>query len=132
MCICSHKYVPYSPPAQRSPALRDKTMTPKKETTLRFRTTPEEANQLKKLAQAHAMSLSEYLRQAGLMQEIKSRTEIETTLELAKMNADQARLGNMLKLAIDNENEREIERLIAEVRQTQQTIRETLEAIKLR
>ena len=107
-------------------------MTPKKETTLRFRTTPEEANQLKKLAQAHAMSLSEYLRQAGLMQEIKSRTEIETTLELAKMNADQARLGNMLKLAIDNENEREIERLIAEVRQTQQTIRETLEAIKLR
>ena len=107
-------------------------MAPKKEVVLKFRATPEEAEQLKTLAQAHAMSLSEYLRQAGLMQEIKSRTEIETTLELAKMNADQARLGNMLKLAIDSENEKEIERLIAEVRRTQQTIRETLEAIKLR
>lgn len=106
-------------------------MTPKKE-KIELRVTPEDKKRLKELAQAHAMSLSEYLRQAGLMQEVASRTEIETTLELAKMNADQARLGNMLKLAIDSENEHEIERLIAEVRRTQQTIRETLESIKLR
>ena len=106
-------------------------MTPKKE-KIELRVTPEDKKRLKELAQAHAMSLSEYLRQAGLMQEIASRTEIETTLELAKMNADQARLGNMLKLAIDSGNEPEIERLIAEVRRTQQTIRETLESIKLR
>lgn len=97
-----------------------------------MRVTPEEKGQLKKLAQAHAMSLSEYMRQAGLLREITSRTEIETTLELAKMNADQARLGNMLKLAIDSENEQEIEGLIAEIRRTQKTIRETLESIKLR
>ena len=106
-------------------------MAPKKE-KIELRVTPEDKKQLKKLAKAHAMSLSEYLRQAGLMQEIKSRTEIETTLELAKMNADQARLGNMLKLAIDSENEEEIEKLIAEVRRTQKVIRETLGAIKLR
>ena len=106
-------------------------MTPKKE-KIELRVTPEDKKRLKELAQAHAMSLSEYLRQAGLMQEIASRTEIEITLELAKMNADQARLGNMLKLAIDSGNEPEIERLIAEVRGTQQTIRETLESIKLR
>ena len=106
-------------------------MTPKKE-KIEIRVTAEDKKRLKELAQAHAMSLSEYLRQAGLMQEITSRTEIETTLELAKMNADQARLGNMLKLAIDSENEQKIETLITEVRRTQQTIRETLESIKLR
>ena len=106
-------------------------MTPKTK-KIEIRVAVEDKKRLKELAQAHAMSLSEYLRQAGLMQEIASRTEIETTLELAKMNADQARLGNMLKLAIDSENEHKIERLIAEVRRTQQTIRETLESIKLR
>jgi len=97
-----------------------------------IRVTPEEKARLIRLAQAHAMSLSEYIRQAGLLREITSRTEIETTLQLAKMNADQARLGNMLKLAIDSENEQEIERLISAVRRTQQTICETLESIKLR
>ena len=106
-------------------------MTPKK-AKIELRVTLDEKKQLRELAQAHAMSLSEYLRQAGLMQEIASRTEIEITLELAKMNADQARLGNMLKLAIDSENEQKIETLITEVRRTQQTIRETLESIKLR
>ena len=51
---------------------------------------------------------------------------METVLHLAKINADQARLGNLLKLAIDHDNYFEVERLIAEIRQTQQQLKDAV------
>lgn len=110
---------------------RQKNMAPKKE-KIEIRVTSEDKKQLKELAQAHAMSLSEYLRQAGLMQEITSRTEIEITLGLAKINANLARLGNMLKLAIDFEDMPEIKRLATDIFQFKKAVLKTLESIKLR
>lgn len=94
-----------------------------------IRVTPEEKNRLQELAKAHGLRLSEYMRQAGFVQEITSRTEIETVLQLAKINADQARLGNMLKLAIDMENNLKIERLITEIRQTQQQLKDAVNRV---
>ncbi|MFH1216498.1 MAG: hypothetical protein V1706_08350 [Pseudomonadota bacterium] len=94
-----------------------------------IRVTPAEKNRLLELAQAHGLKLSEYMRQAGLVQEITSRTEVETVLQLAKINADQARLGNLLKLAIDMENNVEIDRLIAEIRQTQQQLKDAVNRV---
>ncbi|MCJ7602140.1 MAG: hypothetical protein MUO63_11675 [Desulfobulbaceae bacterium] len=94
-----------------------------------IRVTAAEKNRLLELAQAHGLKLSEYMRQAGLVQEITSRTEVETVLQLAKINADQARLGNLLKLAIDRENNVEIEQLIAEIRQTQQQLKDAVNRV---
>lgn len=96
---------------------------------IKIRVTKEEKERLIELAKAHGLSLSEYLRQAGLGQEITSRTEIEIVLELARINADQARLGNLLKLAINMENAHEVDKLIVSIRQTQQLIKETVERI---
>ena len=101
----------------------------KKIERIEVRVTPEEKKKLRELANTHGMKLSEYMRQAGLVQEITSRTEIETVLQLAKLNADQARLGNMLKLAIDFEDFPKIEKLINEVRQTQQQIKDAVNRI---
>lgn len=94
-----------------------------------IRVTPAEKSRLLELAQAHGLKLSEYMRQAGLVQEITSRTEVETVLQLARINADQARLGNLLKLAIDMENNVEIDRLIAEIRQTQQQLKDAVNRV---
>lgn len=94
-----------------------------------IRVTPAEKSRLLELSQAHGLKLSEYMRQAGLVQEITSRTEVETVLQLAKINADQARLGNLLKLAIDMENNVEIEQLIAEIRQTQQQLKDAVNRV---
>ncbi|MCD4754510.1 MAG: hypothetical protein K8R75_01705 [Deltaproteobacteria bacterium] len=94
-----------------------------------IRITPAEKNRLLDLAQAHGLSLSEYMRQAGLIHEITSRTEVETVLQLAKINVDQARLGNLLKLAIDQDNTREVEQLIADIRQTQQQLKDAVNRV---
>jgi hypothetical protein len=94
-----------------------------------IRVTAAEKSRLLELAGAHGLKLSEYMRQAGLVQEITSRTEVETVLQLARINADQARLGNLLKLAIDRENNVEVERLIAEIRQTQQQLKDAVNRV---
>lgn len=83
----------------------------KKNARIDVRVTAENKNRLLELVNTHGMKLSEYMRQAGLVQEITSRTAIETVLQLAKLNADQAQLGNMLKLAIDFEDFPKIENL---------------------
>lgn len=132
MCICGHKCVTYSPAAQRYPALRGlKLLKNRMEKTeiIKFRVTIIEKNRLLDLAKAHGLSLSEYMRQAGLIHEITSRTEVETVLQLAKINVDQARLGNLLKLAIDQDNTQEVERLIADIRQTQQQLKDAVNRV---
>jgi hypothetical protein len=94
-----------------------------------IRVTPEEKERLLTLAQAHGLKLSEYMRNAGLAQEITSRTEVETVLQLAKLNADQARLGNLLKLAINFEDSKNFEKLVGEILRTQQDIKAAVNRI---
>ena len=133
MCNCIYNYVSYSPLAQRFCSARLLMDTKKykngKNQIIPIRVTSDEKNRLRVLAKAHGLKLSEYMRQAGLAREITSRTEIKTVLKLAKINADQARLGNMLKLAIDFENIKDIEKLITEIRQTQQLIKDAVNRV---
>lgn len=127
MCICIYKCAAYSPTAQRE-SCSARPMDPKKRNQKTavippIRVTEEEKERLLSLSQAHGLSLSEYMRQAGLAKEITHRTEVETVLQLARINADQARLGNLLKLALDHDNALEVEKLINEIRRTQQDLK---------
>jgi Fic family protein len=107
--------------------------TKKREYTERvnLRVTKTEKEKLLQLAQAHSLKLSEYLRQAGLAQELKGRTEIEAIITLAKINADQARLGNLFKLALDggSGDANDLETIIREIKKTQRLLNETVDRI---
>lgn len=58
----------------------------------------EERERIKARAAAASLSVSAYLRAAGLGQTIRSTLDHGTVMELAKVNADQGRLGGLLKL----------------------------------
>lgn len=58
----------------------------------------DERERIKARAAAASLSVSSYLRAAGLGQTIRSTLDYATVLELAKINADQGRLGGLLKL----------------------------------
>jgi hypothetical protein len=54
-------------------------------------------------AKACAMSTSAYLRQVGMGMPIKSVLDHQCIADLAKVNADQGRLGGLLKLWLTND-----------------------------
>ena len=58
----------------------------------------DERERIKARAAAASLSVSAYLRAAGLGQTIRSTLDHTTVLELARINADQGRLGGLLKL----------------------------------
>jgi len=57
-----------------------------------------EREAIKQLALAANLSISAYLRTAGLNKTIRSTVDHRAVDELAKVNADQGRLGGLLKL----------------------------------
>ena len=57
-----------------------------------------EREAIQRRAAAASLSVSAYLRAAGLGQTIRSTLDHATVLELARINADQGRLGGLLKL----------------------------------
>lgn len=65
---------------------------------------PEEKVEISEKADAHSMSASAYLRQLGLNHPIKSTIDFQSVLELCKINGDLARLGNLLKMWLTNQN----------------------------
>ena len=58
----------------------------------------DERERIKARAAAASLSVSAYLRAAGLGQTIRSTLDHATILELARINTDQGRLGGLLKL----------------------------------
>ena len=58
----------------------------------------DERERTKARAASASLSVSAYLRAAGLGQTIRSTLDHTTVLELARINADQGRLGGLLKL----------------------------------
>lgn len=66
--------------------------------------TPEELERVKAQADQFKLSVSEMLRRFVLGQHLPDPTDFadaQAVRDLLKVNADQARLGNLLKLAID-------------------------------
>jgi hypothetical protein len=60
--------------------------------------TDAERARIEERAKIAGLSISAYLRAAGLNQPIRSVLDHETVCELAKINGDQGRLGGLLKL----------------------------------
>jgi hypothetical protein len=76
--------------------------------------------------QVNSNSTSSYLRSLGLGYEPKSKLEKMAVLELAKINADQGRLGGLLKMLLTNEerhtheNRKQILQVLADIEATQE------------
>jgi hypothetical protein len=64
---------------------------------------PEERRAIAAVAGVAGLSLSAYLRKVGMGYEIRSVIDQERIIELAKINADQGRLGGLLKLWLTND-----------------------------
>lgn len=60
--------------------------------------TPEERAEILRLATSANLSLSAYLRAAGLNKQVRSIIDIEAVAELAKVNGDLGRVAGLLKL----------------------------------
>ena len=66
--------------------------------TLRVVVSPSERAAIEKRAAAANLSVSAYLRTAGLNKTMRSTVDHEAVAKLAKLNGDQGRLGGLLKL----------------------------------
>jgi len=66
--------------------------------TLRVVVSVRERAQIEERAKIAGLSVSAYLRAAGLNQPIRSVFDHEAVCDLAKVNGDQGRLGGLLKL----------------------------------
>lgn len=70
---------------------------------LRVPVLPAEATQIEQHAKAAALSVAAYLRAVGLGHEVKSRVDLASLQALSKINADQGRLGGLLKMWLTND-----------------------------
>ena len=97
---------------------------PSKKKVIKTYVSEREYEQIRTTAQQCSLSLSAFAKAVCLGHEIKSRTDQQTRRELLKMNADQGRLGGLLKMLIldDNEHRRDAEKLLADIRQLQREI----------
>jgi hypothetical protein len=66
--------------------------------TLRVVVSVSERSQIEERAKIAGLSVSAYLRAAGLSQRIRPVLDQDAVRELAKVNGDQGRLGGLLKL----------------------------------
>lgn len=71
--------------------------------------TPEERAEILRLATSANLSLSAYLRAAGLNQRVRSIIDIEAVNELAKVNGDLGRVAALLKDLPANEVQKTID-----------------------
>ena len=88
---------------------------------------PEEKAELVAKAGAANLSISDYIRRIVTGMQVPAPERANTIRDLLKVNADQARLGNLLRLALDDDGWRvdttdetlDVESLIVKIRNTQ-------------
>ena len=90
-----------------------------------------EYEEVKQTANRHNLTVSTYLYNLLLSKPLPAPDREELIDALLKLNADLARLGNLFKLAIDEENlwPEKLEGIIEEIRSTQKTIKEKVKKI---
>jgi hypothetical protein len=88
---------------QQGPTEAVKADIRKGNTPIKVWVTPHEKQRIETNAKACGMSNSAYLRQVGLGMPIKSILDQQSIADLAKVNADQGRLGGLLKLWLTND-----------------------------
>jgi uncharacterized protein (DUF1778 family) len=94
---------------------------------------PEERLAIESKAQAAGLTVSSYLRNAALSQPISSTANQQAFLGLLKVNADQGRLGGLLKLWLSTKAGHgakaiDVRRLLREIEETQKRMRALIEA----
>ncbi|XUA21506.1 plasmid mobilization protein (plasmid) [Citrobacter sp. OP27] len=83
-----------------------------KTSMLKFRVSDEQKKLIETLASHSSFgSVSEYVRARALNHKIESRFDADFMLELIKINADIARLGNLLRLSLKDNNKYSPEQL---------------------
>lgn len=92
---------------------------------------PEEKEVLKAKAKSLNLSLSVFFRMAALNLSLPNFEKQKAVQDLLKINADLARLGNLLKLAIDEgtSSEEDLNQLIGEVAETQSRLKEKIKTL---
>lgn len=93
-----------------------------------------ERAEIKRLADAARLPLSTYLRTLGLNWQPKSTLDHQAVLALAKVNADQGRLGGLLKLWLSERPNQgapatEVRRLLKEIEDAQAEIQSLIERL---
>ena len=93
--------------------------------------TAEERAEIQRLARATGMSQSAYLRTVGLGYEPPSTCDPDAVLALARIHADQGRLGGLLKLSLSQEKgaSKDLADLVRQLRETQLTLLDTINKI---
>jgi hypothetical protein len=95
-----------------------------------------ERAEIKRLAWAASLSMSAYLRTLGLNWKPKSTLDCRAILALAKVNADQGRLGGLLKLWLSERPGQgapttDVRRLLKEIENAQAELRGVLDKLKV-
>ena len=97
---------------------------PSKKQVIKTYVSAEEYKQIRETAQQCSLSLSSFAKAVCLGHEIKSRADQQARRELLKLNADQGRLGGLLKMWIldDDKHRTDVEALLEDLRRLQKEI----------
>lgn len=77
-----------------------------------------------------SLSVSNYLRSVGLGYEVPSREDAQARLELLRVNADLAKLGNLLKMSLNSSSSTTAAIVIQEINATQKILKSIILDIK--
>jgi len=98
----------------------------RKHSPIKVHCLPEEKSKIESRAKSCSMSVSHFLRDRGMGYRPKSTLDVDAVMEMSKVNADQGRLGGLLKMWLTND-----ERITAMGNdQVKQTILTLLDDIK--
>lgn len=96
--------------------------------------TPEEKREVTALAQQTRLTTSELVRRLATGRKLPDAGRYEAVIALIKINADLARLGNLLRMALDDPNFNppegmDLKALLGGVRETQVTLKTKIVAL---
>lgn len=90
---------------------------------LRIYCSTEEASEIAASAGRAGLSVSKFGRLVCIGMAVPSREDAQARRELLKVNADLARLGGLLKIALRYEQAGEVRRLVGDLARTQETLK---------
>lgn len=103
---------------------------PNKRLTVKTYWLPEEKAAGIAKADKLGLSLSEFVRRLALGTPLPRPGNAEQVRDLLKVNADLARLGNLLKLALDEEQSIAVLKLADEIQTTQALLKQKIRSLK--
>ncbi len=106
-------------------------LMPSKKKVIKTYVSKTEYEQIRQTAQQCSLSLSAFAKAVCLGHEIKSRSDQQARRELLKLNADQGRLGGLLKMWIldDDQHRSDVEALLENIRRLQKEIVQKVRSI---